>query len=126
MNVILWILQVLLAVMFTWHGNLFLFPPADAADALNSQFPGAFRVFLGVAELAAAVGLILPGITRILPKLIALAAAGLLLVTVSATGYHLWRGEASTALFTAVLSALIGFVGYMRWRILPVLARKQV
>lgn len=116
MNVTLWVLQVLLAVAFLAHGLLFLFPPADMVELMNSMIPPPFRIFLGVAEVSAAAGLTLPGITRILPWLVSWAAAGLMIVMVGATIFHIARDEFSSALTTAVLFVLLTFVGYMRWK----------
>jgi len=77
-------------------------------------------VFLGVAEVLAAAGLTLPGISRIQPRLVPLAAAGLMIVMVGATIYHSVRGETSSAITTSVLLLLVTFVAYMRWRVLPI------
>ncbi len=74
MNITLWVFQVLLAVAFLAHGWLFLFPPAEMVEVMNATIPPAFRLFLGVAEVAAAVGLTLPGITRVMPWLVPCAA----------------------------------------------------
>ena len=90
---------------------------------INSQLGENFRLFLGVAEVLAALGLILPGITRILPQLIALAAAGLMIVMVSATGLHLYRNEISSAVTTAILFIMATFVAYMRWKVKPIQSR---
>src|SRR5215212_2909392 len=113
MNIILWILQVLLAAAFLAHGGFMIAPPATMVEMINAQFGIAFRMFLGVAEVLAAVGLILPGLTRILPWLTALAAAGLMIVMASATAFHLYRGETGSAITTAVLFVLATFVAYM-------------
>ena len=122
MNIILWVLQVLLAVAFFAHGCLFLFPP-EAMLELMKPIPPAFRVFLGVAEVLAAVGLTLPGITRILPWLIPCAAAGLMIVMTGATILHTTRGELSSALTTVILFVVATFVAYMRWKVKPILPR---
>ncbi len=95
MNIALWILQVLLALAFLAHGIMFLVPPPDIAVLMNAMLPRWFQLFLGVAEVLAAVGLTLPGLTRILPGLVPAAAAGVMVVTVSATVLHL--GVASSA-----------------------------
>lgn len=126
MNIVLWILQILLAIAFLAHGGLFLFPPAEMVQMMNESIPPALRLFIGVAEVLAAIGLTLPGITRILPRLIAWAAAGLMIVMASATGLHLWRGEVSSAISAAVLLALVTFVAYMRWQVKPILPRISV
>jgi hypothetical protein len=126
MNILLWILQVLLALAFFAHGCLFLFPPAALVDQMNASLPRWFQLFLGVAEVLAAVGLTLPGVTRIQPWLVSWAAAGVMFVLLSATIYHLVRGELSSAVITVVLLALATFVAYMRWRIAPIRPRGVV
>ena len=124
MNIVLWVLQVLLAVAFLAHGGLFLWPPPEIAAQMNASLPRWFQLFLGVAEVLAAVGLILPGLTRIQPWLVAWAAGGVMIVTASATGYHLMRGENSAAAITLLLFAMAAFVAYMRLRVLPIGVRR--
>jgi len=123
MRTVLWILQVLLAAAFFAHGLLLLFPPAAIADQMNASLPRWFQLFIGVSELMAAVGLTLPGITRIEPWLVPFSAAGLMIVMVSATVFHLARGEVSSAATTAVLLVLATFVAYRRWRVEPIRPR---
>jgi uncharacterized membrane protein YphA (DoxX/SURF4 family) len=123
MRIVLWVLQVLLAAMFVWHGLLYMAPPAEMVDLMNSMIAPGFRMFIGAAELLAAVGLILPAATRILPWLTPLAAAGLMIITGSATVFHLSRGETSNAIFTVVLFLLATIVAYMRWKVAPIAPR---
>ena len=120
MNIALWVVQVLLAVAFFAHGWLFLSPPPAIAEQMNASLPRWFQLFLGVAEVLAAVGLILPGLTRIMPWLVTWAAGGIMVVTVSATAFHLVRGEMSSAAITLLLFAMAAFVAYMRHRVLPI------
>ena len=122
MNIVLWVLQVLLAAAFLAHGLLFLFPPAEMVE-LMSSIPPALRIFIGVAEVLAAVGLTLPGITRILPWLVSCAAAGLMVVMIGATILHTTRSEVSSAITTAILFVVLTFVAYMRWKVKPILPR---
>ena len=124
MNILLWVLQVLLAVAFFAHGWMFLFPPASFAELINASLPRWFQLFLGLAEVLAAVGLTLPGLTRIQPWLVPCAAAGVMFVMINATLYHIVRNEMSGAVNTAVLLAVATFVAYMRWRVLPIAARR--
>lgn len=116
MNVFLWILQIALAVMFGMHGWLFLAPPPDMADIIASAYPPPIRYLIGVSEVLGALGLLLPGITRILPQLTLWAATGLATVGLLASGYHLMRGEFSNAGVTALLCVAAAFVAYMRWK----------
>lgn len=73
----------------------------------------------------AAVGLILPGVTRILLQCISLAAAGLMIVMASATVMHTFRGETESAVTTAMLFVIVSAVGYLRWKVAPIAARKR-
>jgi len=126
MNVLLWVLQVLLAVVFIAHGLLLLMPPPEIAAQMVMSLPRAFWVFLGVAEIAAAIGLTLPGLARVKPWLVAWAAGGIMIVMISATGYHIVRGEISSAAVTFVLLLMATFVAYMRLRVMPIAARRSL
>ena len=123
MNILLWVLQVLLALAFFAHGCLFLFPPAAMVEQMNAALPRWFQLFIGVAEVLAAVGLTLPGFTRVKPWLISWAAAGIMIVMICATLFHVMRGEVSSAITTVVLLAMATFVAYMRWRAAPIRPR---
>ena len=125
LNIALWVLQVLLAAAYVAHGWLMVSPPAELVALMNEQLGVGFRLFIGVAELLAAAGLILPGVTRILPWLTALAAAGLMIVMSSATVLHVVRGESSSAVSAAVLLVLVTIVAYTRWKVQPLAARKR-
>ena len=124
MNITLWVLQVLLAAAFLAHGWLFLSPPPEIAEQMNASLPRWFQLFLGVAEVMAAVGLTLPGLTRVLPWLVTWAAVGIMIVMVSATIFHLARGEFSSAAITLLLLVMATFVAYMRHRVLPIAVRR--
>ena len=124
MNILLWVLQVLLALAFLAHGLLFLFPPAAIAEQMNATLPRWFQLFLGVAEALAGIGLTLPALTRIQTWLVPCAAAGIMIVMISATVFHLMRGEISSAVTTMVLLVMATFVAYMRWRALPIPSRR--
>jgi len=126
MNIVLWVLQVLLALVFFAHGMLLLMPPPDIQAQMYAALPPWFWLFLGIAEVAAAVGITLPGATRILPGLVTAAAAGITVVMVSATIWHIVRGEISSAVITCVLLVMAAFVTYMRWRVMPIAARVRV
>jgi hypothetical protein len=123
MNILLWVLQALLAAAFFAHGLLLLMPPPDIAAQMTAELPRGFWVFLGWAEVAAAIGITLPGATRIQPWLVPLAAAGIMFVMVSATIWHVVRGEISSAIVTLVLLVMSTYVAYMRWRIYPIRRR---
>jgi hypothetical protein len=124
MNAVLWILQVLLAAAFLAHGLLLLMPPPDIAAQMLMSLPRWFWLFLGVAEVAAAIGLTLPGLTRVMPYLVSWAAVGIMIVMISATGYHVVRGENSSAVVTFILLIMATYVAYMRARVMPFASRR--
>jgi hypothetical protein len=95
---------------------MMLAPPPEIAVQMNAMLPRWFQLFLGVAEVLAAIGLTLPGLTRILPGLVPAAAVGVMIVMVSATVLHLWRSELSAAAITFMLLLMATFVAYGRWR----------
>lgn len=115
MKIVLWIVQILLALVFAAAGSMKLFAFdkfAASAPALADQH--GLVTFIGIAELAGALGLILPRLTRIAPVLTTWAAVGLATIMVLATGFHLSRGETSHAVVTTILLALAVFVAYGR------------
>jgi hypothetical protein len=122
MNALIWVLQVLLAAAFFAHGMLFLTPPANMVEQM-SVIPRWAQVFIGSAEVLAAIGLTLPGIARIQTWLVPSAAGGLMIVMIGATLFHVSRGEVSSAITTAILLALLTFVAYMRWKVMPIRPR---
>jgi uncharacterized membrane protein YphA (DoxX/SURF4 family) len=126
LTVTLWLLQALLAALFLWHGQFMAFPPAEMVATVDANIGPRLRVFIGVAEILAAIGLLLPGLARILPALTPLAAAGLMLVMSSATVFHLIRGETTSAVSAAVIFGLVTLVAYGRWKLAPIPARDRV
>ncbi len=122
MNNLLWALQVFLAVVFALHGWIYVTWPPSAAALIEKRqpsgrslgLPPSLRTFIGICELLAVVGLILPGLTGILPWLTPLAAVGLIIVMVGAMVFHLSRQEISTAVISLVLVALCVLVAYGR------------
>lgn len=126
MNILLWVLQVLLAFVFLAHGVLVLAPPPEIAAQLDASLPRWFQVFLGVAEVLAAVGVTLPGMTRTQPWLVTAAAVGIMIVMVSATIFHVVRDEMSSAAFTLLLLVIATFVAYMRHFVMPIRPRSAI
>lgn len=120
----LWVLQVLLAVAFLAHGVLFLNPPMSMVEQMNASLPRWFQLFLGIAEVMAAIGLTLPGLTRVMPWLVSWAAGGVMIVMVCATLLHLSRGELSSAATTFVLLVLASAVAYGRGVVAPIQPRR--
>jgi uncharacterized membrane protein YphA (DoxX/SURF4 family) len=129
MTYVLWIVQVLLALLFLFAGGTKLILPLDVLTAMGSpnqvQLPGLFLRFIGVVEVLGALGLVLPGLLRVRPGLTPLAAAGLVVVMIGATALTFISGGMATAIAPLVVGLLAAFVAYGRWRLAPHPARRQ-
>jgi hypothetical protein len=117
---VLWTIQGLLAALFLFAGGMKLAMPV-AEMAQQSGLPGWFIQFIGVAEVLGAVGLIVPGVTRIYPSLTPIAAAGLVIIMIGATVLTA-QGGVAAAVVPLVTGLLATTVAVGRWRSLqPVL-----
>jgi uncharacterized membrane protein YphA (DoxX/SURF4 family) len=121
MNIVLWVLQVGLGVFFLFTGiQHFILPPGlPAPMAWMYDLPAGLHYFSGTAEILSALGLILPGLTRIQTRLTPLAAAGLVVVMLGAAAWHFPRGEYQNIFMNLVIAALAAFLAYARWRLVP-------
>jgi uncharacterized membrane protein YphA (DoxX/SURF4 family) len=109
MNIALWIVQALLSAAFLMSGGMKLF--AYEKYQKMAKGPGISKglvTFIGIAEVAGALGLILPLATHIAPLLTPLAALGLAIIMILAIAFHVKRKE--TAAPPAVLLILAIFV----------------
>lgn len=124
LNALVWFIQVFLAIQYLVHGWIFISPPAVMAEAIamSGLNPG-FRQLIGIAEVLASIGLVLPGLTRFLPWLTPLAALGLTIVMASATIYHIGRNEVPNAISAANLLMLVAVTAYLRWKVVPIRSR---
>lgn len=114
----LWIVQILLALVFLFAGGIKLVIPAAQLTA-QAPLPALFLRFIGVAEIAGALGLILPGALHIRPGLTPLAAACLTIIMVGATVTTVATMGAALALLPFIVGVLTVFVAYARWRLHP-------
>jgi membrane protease YdiL (CAAX protease family) len=114
LNVTLWIAQALLFVAFAAAGLMKVTMPIDQLAAKMPATPSALVRFIGLSELAGALGVLLPSLTRIRPRLTALAGVGLLVVMLLAAGTHIGRGELGALPVVGVLGGLAAFVAWGR------------
>lgn len=120
-NGVLWALQILWGFFFagSGFGKVLLYDGALYADAPRAvawyaAVPQPLIVFIGVCEVLGGVGLILPAITRVKPKLTPLAAAGLALTMVLAASFHIVRGEYALVPANLVLGGVAAFIAVGR------------
>ncbi len=122
-NTVAWILQGVLALAFLFHGILYAFAPEPLVRSMREQgkwppaIPRWFRIFIGIAELLASVGLILPGLLHLFTFLTPVAAAGLVFVMFSASVYHLRRREVAAVPVVGALLVMTAIVAIVRWQV---------
>ncbi len=121
MNRALWIVQDLLAALFLFGGTTKLMMPIDEIAAAIG-LPAPFILFIAIAEVLGALGLVLPWALRVLPGLTPLAASGLVVIMIGATSLTaagVGGGDPVGALFPGVTGLLAAFVAYGRSQSAP-------
>ena len=119
MTYILWILQVLLAVLFLFAGSTKFIMSVEEMNAQSSMaMPGWFIHFIGICEILGALGLVLPWLLKIRPNLTPLAAA-LLAVIMAGAVVISFMGSPVQGVFPLVIGLLLAFVAYGRWKLTP-------
>ena len=118
MNVALWIVQIVLAMMMLMAGAMKVM---KSKDQLQEQM-GWVEDFsentikaIGGLEVLGAIGLILPAVTGIAPVLVPLAAVGLAITMVGATVVHARRSEMPNVAITVMLLLMSVFVAWGRF-----------
>ena len=122
MSIVLWILQILLAIVFLLAGAVKAFQSYDTLASrmpwVEDYSPTMVRV-IGGLEILGALGLLLPGLLGSLPILTPVAAVGLAVIMVLAFLRHMARGENGQMGFTAVLFALLLLLAAGRFLLAP-------
>jgi uncharacterized membrane protein YphA (DoxX/SURF4 family) len=109
-NTILWVAQILLAVTFVWAGFMKIFKPEDLPFSWVKDNPN-LVLFTGIIDLLAGIGIVLPALLRVKTKLTIFVAYGIIALMISASIFHISRGEAKDIgfnifmLFVAILVA---------------------
>ena len=123
MNIALWIIQILLALLFLFAGGTKLVLPIEVLTSMGSPnqipLPGLLIRFIGVCEVLGALGLFLPGLLRIRPGLTPLAATGLVVIMIGATALTIAGDGVAAAVVPFIVGVLCGFVAYGRSKVVP-------
>src|SRR5829696_10002588 len=117
LNIVLWSVQGFLAVFFFASGA-----PKISGRGIEkwtgfSDLPRSQVVFIGFAEVLGAAGLVLPMATGVLPWLTPLAALGLAINVLMATGFHIRADERLNAVETGLWAAIAATVAIGRWEL---------
>ena len=124
MNLTLWIIAGLLAVVYLASGAAKLIVPKEKIAAIPAgrwveDFSAGSVKAIGALEVLAAVGLVLPAVLGIAPVLVPLAAAGLVLLMAGAVITRLRRHEPKPMVADLIYLALAGFVAWGRFVLEP-------
>lgn len=117
LNIGIWTAQILLAVLYSMVGFMKLSQPIPELTAMMGWpgfMPEAVVRFVGFVELAGAIGLVLPMLTKVLPRLTIFAALGFVALQIGAIGLHISQAEYSVLPINLILLLLAGFVAYGR------------
>lgn len=119
MNVVLWIITAVLAIVFLAAGTMKIAQPkaklADAGQGWVEDFSGSTVKLIGTLEILAALGLILPALLKIATILVPTAAAGLFLLMAGAAITHSRRHETPNIIINVVLAILAAGVAIARF-----------
>lgn len=121
-HITLWAAQVLLALSLI-SGTLLKFMPIEKVSAMmpwTGQVPQMTVRLLGIVDLLGAVGLILPALLRLKPKLTPWAALCTAALMLCATIFHISRGEASVIGFNLFCIAVAAFIAWGRFKKAPI------
>lgn len=120
MNILLWIIQILLALLFLFAGGTKLVIPTDELMKMGSPnaivLPGWFIKFIGLCEVLGALGLILPGVLRRQQHLTSLAALGLTIIMIGAVVVTVMGDGYKMAVTPLIMAMLCAFVAYYRFQ----------
>jgi hypothetical protein len=127
-HLMLWAAQVVLAASLIWGGAMKLFYPLEKLSAMwpwTGQISTVLLKLTGMIDLLAAIGLIVPALIRIKPKLTPIAASGVVILMVCASIFHITRNEASVIGGNVFFAVTAAFVAWGRFSKAPVLPKKQ-
>ena len=119
LNIVLWVAQVFLAATLIWAASMKLFQPIDKLSTMwpwTAQIPVTYVNLTGIIDLLAALGLILPGLLRIKPRLTAIDSICIIILMICASIFHISRGEASVIGVNIVFAALAAFIAWGRFK----------
>ena len=122
MNILLWVLQVLAALMYGASGymKIFMFDKISGQVPSFGALPREAWMALGILELVCVVGLIVPAALRWLPTLTVAAATVLAIESLVFIGVHIKYNEMGSIVMSGVLGLLMAFIAYGRMFLKPI------
>ena len=124
LNVVVWSVQIFLALFFLGAGAPKILGRGIDRWTGFSDLARPQVIFTGITEVLGALGLVLPMATGVLPWLTPLAAVGLALIVLMASGFHQRADERLEAIETALWASIAAGIAIGRWNL--VAARFEV
>jgi uncharacterized membrane protein YphA (DoxX/SURF4 family) len=122
MNILLWVLQILAALLYGASGvmKVFMFDKISGEVPSFGALPREAWMALGILELVCTVGLIVPSAFRWHPALTVVAASVLAIESLVFIGVHVKYGETGSMIMSGVLGLLMAFIAYGRMVLKPI------
>src|SRR4051812_32006811 len=122
MNILLWVLQILAALLFGASGvmKVFMFDKVSGDVPSFGALPREAWMALGILELVCTVGLIVPAAFHWQPALTGVAATVLAIESLVFIGVHAKYREIPPILMSGVLGLLMAFIAYGRMVLMPI------
>ena len=123
MNILLWVLQVLAALLYGASGimKVFMFDKIREDVPSFGALPREAWMTLGILELVCMVGLIVPAAFHWRPGLTVVAATILAIESLVFIGVHVQYHESASIIMSGVLGLFMAFIAYGRMVLKPIL-----
>ncbi|WP_375586886.1 DoxX family protein [Flagellimonas aurea] len=123
LNMALWLFQILLAVIFVWAGTMKLFQPNGLPWPWTKENPELVTIS-GILDLLAGLGLTLPTLLGVRPKMTIYAAYGIIALMIAASIFHSMRGEGDQIGFNIFILFSALFIAWGRHKKVPAEPKK--
>ncbi|MEP6622137.1 MAG: DoxX family protein [bacterium] len=121
MNILLWVLQIALALLCISGGAFQIFKIEELQKNVASMraLPRGLWAFLGVIGCLAGLGLIVPGATSVLPVLVPIAAATVAAESVLISAFYIYYRDFSPLNYSVAMTIMAAFISYGRFAVRP-------
>ena len=121
MNILLWVLQVALALLCISGGAFQIFKIEELRKTVASMraLPRGLWALLGALGCLGGLCLILPGLTNVLPGLTAIAAAAVAVQSVLISAFYLHYGDRAPMPYSVIMTLMAAFISYGRFALQP-------
>lgn len=121
MNILLWVLQIALALLCISGGafQIFKIEELQTTVAAMRELPRGLWAFLGAFGCLAGVGLILPGALKVLPVLTPISAAAVAVQSVLISAFYIYYGDRAPLPYSVSMAIMAAFIAYGRFALRP-------